>query len=229
MMTPAERMLSALADRSCDPKRNGKGWSARCPAHEDRRPSLSVSEGDDGRALVRCHADCTVESICNAVGLRLTDLMTDKPSTLSTSTQPREPQGKRQYRRQPNGKPAATYKTAKAAVAALERKHGKRSALWTYHDALGDPMGVIVRWDKAGGKDIRTVVRCRDGWTIGGMPKPRPLYGLPDLRGADRVFITEGEKAADAARAIGLTATTSAHGSQSPDKTDWTPLRERNA
>ena len=87
-MTPTERILSALADRNCDPKRNGKGWSARCPAHEDRRPSLSVSEGDDGRALVRCHAGCTVDAICDAVGLRVADLMTDDPCTVSTSTQP---------------------------------------------------------------------------------------------------------------------------------------------
>jgi len=35
-MTPLERILSALADRDCDPKRNGKGWRARCPAHDDR-------------------------------------------------------------------------------------------------------------------------------------------------------------------------------------------------
>ena len=76
----------------------------------------------------------------------------------------------------------------------------------------------------SGKEDIRPVARRGDRWTIGGMPEPRPLYCLPDLAGADRVYITEGEKAADAARAIGLTATTSAHGSQSPDKTDWSPL-----
>src|SRR5262245_50884002 len=74
-MTPTERILSALADRNCDPKRNGAGWSARCPAHEDRRPSLSVSEGDDGRALVKCHAGCKPNAICAAVGLRVLDLM----------------------------------------------------------------------------------------------------------------------------------------------------------
>ena len=51
-MTPVERQLAKLPDA----KQAGKGWSARCPAHDDRRPSLSVSEGDDGRALVRCHA-----------------------------------------------------------------------------------------------------------------------------------------------------------------------------
>ena len=64
MMTPTERILSALTDRNCNPKRNGKGWSARCPAHDDRRPSLSVSEGDDGRALVFCQAGCaTAEAL----------------------------------------------------------------------------------------------------------------------------------------------------------------------
>ena len=223
MMTPTERMLAALAEWKCTPKRNGKGWSARCPAHEDRRPSLSVSEGDDGRALVRCHAGCTVDAICNAVGLRVADLMTDDPSTVSTSTQPAQTRKKQQYLRQDGRKPA-NYKTAKAAVAALEHSHGKRSALWTYNDANGDPVGAIVRWDKAGGKDIRPVARRGDRWAIGGMPEPRPLYGLPDLAGADRVYVTEGEKAADAARAIGLTATTSAHGSQSPDKADWSAL-----
>jgi len=56
------------------------------------------------------------------------------------------------------------------------------------------------------------------------MPSPRPLYGLPDVAAAPRVFVTEGEKAADAARLLGFVATTSAHGSQSASKTDWTPL-----
>jgi hypothetical protein len=118
----------------------------------------------------------------------------------------------------------STFPTAKAGIEALERKHGKRSALWTYRDAQGDPVGVVVRWDKAGGKEIRPVSRHGDGWRIGGMPEPRPLYRLPDLARAKRIYITEGEKAADAAHEIGLTTTTSSHGSKSPDKTDWTPL-----
>ena len=45
------------------------------------------------------------------------------------------------------------------------------------------------------------------------MHEPRSLYCLPYLASADRVFITEGEKAVNAA-----------HGSQSPDKTEWSPL-----
>ena len=61
-------------------------------------------------------------------------------------------------------------------------------------------------------------------WCLRGMPDPRPLYNLPKLADAERVYVTEGEKATDALCSIELTATTSAHGSQSPDKTDWSPL-----
>src|SRR5262249_1879780 len=117
-----------------------------------------------------------------------------------------------------------TFATANDAVAELERRHGKRSALWTYHDAQGDPVGVVVRWDGPKGKDIRPVARHADGWRIAQMPDPRPLYALPDLAAARRVVVTEGEKAADAGRFLGFVATTSAGGSQAAGKTDWRPL-----
>jgi archaellum biogenesis ATPase FlaH len=121
-----------------------------------------------------------------------------------------------------------TYSTAREAVAELERQHGKQSAMWIYHNAVGDPVGVVVRWNLADGKRyILPVSWHGDGWIIGDMPESRPLYCLPDLAGADQVYVTEGEKAADAARSIGLTATTSVHGAQSPDKTNWNPLAGR--
>jgi hypothetical protein len=97
--------------------------------------------------------------------------------------------------------------------------------LWHYHNAKREPVGLIVRWDKpAGEKKILPVSRHKDGWRIAGMHEPRPLYRFPDLNGADRVYVVEGEKAADAAARIGLTATTSVHGAKSPHKTDWQPL-----
>jgi hypothetical protein len=68
-----------------------------------------------------------------------------------------------------------------------------------------------------------------DGWRIGAMPDPRPLYHLPDLEVAPRVAICEGEKAADAARSLGFAATTSAGGSQAASKTDWRPLAGKEA
>lgn len=223
-MSPVSNLLSKLSGvRPSGNETRGKKWSARCPAHDDRRPSLSVSEGDDGRALVHCYAGCTAAAICAAVGLQLSDLMPDTPSTVSTSTQPQQAGNKQGFRRQEVGKPA-TYDTAEAAIADLERKLGERSTQWTYRDAGGNPVGIVVRWDKPGGKDIRPVSRRGDRWIIGGMPEPRPLYGLPDLADANRVYVTEGEKAADAARINGLVATTSAHGAQSAEKTDWSPL-----
>ena len=51
----------------------GGQYSARCPAHEDRNPSLSIRETDD-RLLLRCHAGCYANEIVAAVGLSLADL-----------------------------------------------------------------------------------------------------------------------------------------------------------
>lgn len=47
--------------------RSGSGWVARCPAHDDRRPSLSINEGEDGRVLVRCHAGCDQSAVIDAL------------------------------------------------------------------------------------------------------------------------------------------------------------------
>jgi hypothetical protein len=85
-------------------------------------------------------------------------------------------------------------------------------------------VGRAARWDTPSGKEIRPVARHGDGWRIGAMPEPRPLYRLPELVKAMHVIVAEGEKAADAARALGFVATTSAGGSQAPGKTDWRPL-----
>lgn len=53
---------------------SGHGWIARCPAHADRRPSLSIREGRDGRVLMRCHAGCETQAIVDTLGLRVHDL-----------------------------------------------------------------------------------------------------------------------------------------------------------
>jgi putative DNA primase/helicase len=55
-------------------KRNRKGWTARCPAHDDHRPSLSISEGNDQRILLHCHAGCRPEAIVRALGMDMRDL-----------------------------------------------------------------------------------------------------------------------------------------------------------
>src|SRR5260370_27954879 len=46
---------------------------ARCPAHDDRNPSLSINQRD-GKWLLHCHAGCTPGAVCDAVGLKVHDL-----------------------------------------------------------------------------------------------------------------------------------------------------------
>ena len=53
-------------------------WLASCPTanhkHGDRSRGLSIREGDDGRALVHCHAGCAVHEVVAALGFELSDL-----------------------------------------------------------------------------------------------------------------------------------------------------------
>ena len=47
--------------------RAGATWMARCPVHEDRSPSLSISSSKDGKVLVRCHAGCDQRDVIAAL------------------------------------------------------------------------------------------------------------------------------------------------------------------
>ena len=71
---------STLLDHLAGLKQTVAGrWIARCPAHDDRNPSLSVRELDDGRVLVYCFAGCDTADVVAAVGLSLSDLYPDSP------------------------------------------------------------------------------------------------------------------------------------------------------
>ncbi len=61
----AESIAKALGGR-----KEGSGWMARCPAHNDREPSLSISAGDEGKVLVRCHAGCDQARVIAALRSR---------------------------------------------------------------------------------------------------------------------------------------------------------------
>ncbi len=58
----AEAIAKALGGRKA-----GGGWTARCPAHDDRTPSLSIRVADDNNVLVRCHAGCDQERVIAAL------------------------------------------------------------------------------------------------------------------------------------------------------------------
>jgi len=55
-------------------RKQAGGYLARCPAHKDHTPSLSIGEGDDGRVLLHCWAGCETRAIVAAMGLRWSDL-----------------------------------------------------------------------------------------------------------------------------------------------------------
>ena len=52
----------------------GNSYQALCPAHDDKKPSLSIATGDDGRVLLHCHAGCKTEDIVKELGLEMKDL-----------------------------------------------------------------------------------------------------------------------------------------------------------
>lgn len=64
-------------------KHNGTGWVALCPAHDDKKQSLSIDIGNDGRTLLKCFAGCEIRDILKKVGLELKDLYNDKYASLS--------------------------------------------------------------------------------------------------------------------------------------------------
>jgi hypothetical protein len=81
MSDAVSRVLARLEGH----RRSGSGWIARCPAHEDKRASLSIAEGQNGRVLLRCFAGCSVESIVAAAGLEMRDLFADARTTCSAT------------------------------------------------------------------------------------------------------------------------------------------------
>ncbi len=70
--------VARLLDRLGNVKKAGDGHTARCPSHEDKNNSLSINEGKDGCALVKCHAGCTTDQIVRSIGLDLADLFEKK-------------------------------------------------------------------------------------------------------------------------------------------------------
>jgi predicted protein tyrosine phosphatase len=58
-------------------RRSGSGWIARCPAHADRSPSLSIHEGDARRVLIHCFGGCSIKAVCTAMGVAVSDLFAD--------------------------------------------------------------------------------------------------------------------------------------------------------
>lgn len=71
-------MIEVILSKLEKVRSNGRRkWTACCPAHNDRSPSLALTELDDGRILMHCFAGCEVNDVLTAIGLNLTDLYPD--------------------------------------------------------------------------------------------------------------------------------------------------------
>jgi hypothetical protein len=124
-------------------------------------------------------------------------------------------------------------------AAALRRIYGEGASVrfWAYHDAAGREAFRVLRIDHRDGEGMRakTYRPCHQGqdgrWRLSKPGGLLPLYRLPAVLAAPPggiIPVLEGEKCADIACALGLAhATTSAHGAQAPQLSDWSPLAGR--
>jgi 5S rRNA maturation endonuclease (ribonuclease M5) len=116
-------------------------------------------------------------------------------------------------------------------VAAPSPKHaidtlGRQTAKWDYLSAEGKLLACVYRYDPPTGKEYRPWNAVSRTCT---MPDPRPLYHLPEVFDAEMIVLVEGEKCADALQTLGFAATTAMGGASAPvDKTDWSPLTDKN-
>lgn len=175
-------------------RKNANGYLARCPAHVDRTPSLSIGEGDDGCVLVKCHAGCELDDILAALDLEARDLFADDgrggggasyPSRSPATAQPRL------------GCTLAQYAEAKALPLDFLRGLGLSDMTYQgapavrvpYLDADGTTAAVRFRLAlaKAAGGDQRFA------WRSGDKPTLYGLQRLSEARAAGWVVLLEGE------------------------------------
>jgi putative DNA primase/helicase len=197
MSAAVDRLRDALKACGCEPNDRGE---AHCPAHEDRRASLTFREGKDGRALVTCHAGCNVEAITGALGLTTHDLFVpesgngkrreiatypycDEAGELLYEVVRYEPKDFRQ--RRPDGHDGWVWKLDKDTRRVLYR-------LPATLDAIKAGRTVFVL---EGEKDVQALVGwgCDATCNPGGAGKWRPEYS-ETLRGASVVIIPDADK-----------------------------------
>lgn len=210
----------------------GTQHSVHCPAHDDNNASLSVGVKPDGTIGVHCHAGCTPEAVCAALGLTLADLFAGVAN-------PRRQMAARPRRAaKPGAEAPAIPDDERAAAHDAAKRLGPASltgyrltAVYCYRDANGKTWGWRARYENsAGEKQIKPFHRSVEGWVMREAPSPRkgkPLYRLPEALAADGpVYVVEGEKCADALAGLGIAATTSG-AARSASKADWSPLSGR--
>lgn len=147
----------------------GSGWVGLCPAHDDKDPSLSIGEGDDGRALVNCHAGCSPEAVVAALGLEMSDLF---PGNADTS-----------YTR---GDFARDKKLPEEFLRSRRIRTRKDKSGKQYVEIPYSTTDVAVDF-------IRRRKRKKQWWRAGSVPQPYGLDLLSAVGPDEPVLIVEGE------------------------------------
>lgn len=159
------RVLDALERAGSQPRRAGRGWSARCPAHEDRTPSLSLGVGRDGRVLVRCWAGCDTRTVLGVLGVGWSGLFATPPESS----------------RRPSAGAATIRKlTPPAAPEPRRPPLGEVLDVWTHCRPLCDDAEAAA-WARARGLDP-TAIADRD--LARALPSERRTPGWARIRGA---------------------------------------------
>jgi putative DNA primase/helicase len=140
--------IEEFLDRLRNVRKAGAGWSAQCPTHEDRRNSLSIRSGTDGRILFTCFADCEKRHILTALDLEWSDV---QPASFAPIP----------------GKPRAGRLTlvAKRAHAVHDDPRRTETALRIWRDAEPAAGTIVERYLRARGIDIGvpSTLRYRPG------------------------------------------------------------------
>lgn len=189
----------------------------KCPAHDDKKASLTAREGDKG-LLVKCHAGCDTASICARLGIPMASLFRDPPrgkGTTPARQQPKAPPSE--------DPPARTFSSYAEAYGRL----GKLVCCYPYTDSSGALRFEVARIRQAdGGKTFRQHRPVKpDGSGRCAFPirldvpaslRDAIIYRQRETEDAVRagktIYVVEGEKDADTLWRLGLAATTNAGG-----------------
>jgi hypothetical protein len=115
----AEKLLSRLEGVI----QRGEGrWSARCPAHNDKSPSLSIADAG-GKVLLHCFTGCAAEDVLEAVGLSWRDLYPDRWTASYRAATAN--QGSKAYRRLARDADPLEIERMVLKIAAAQLEHGE--------------------------------------------------------------------------------------------------------
>lgn len=138
-MTATELLCRLEAVR---PRGSGK-WVARCSAHQDKSPSLSITEGDKG-LLLKCWAGCRLEEICASLSIRPADLFFNAldPDPQQRRKDERERERRRKQQAVNAQKQGRRIDTLKTADYHIRSRRGLDIAGWT-DQKLDDELNVL--------------------------------------------------------------------------------------